>query len=149
MIRQNWLSQSFGAVMQQAITCPMLTKIYSSNRPDNKISFTIMLAINSLRPRQNGHHFADDNFKRIFLNKNVWVSIEISLKFVPKGRINNILSLVQIMVWRRLGKPLTEPMMGRLPTHICVARPQWVNMLWSDLNWIVQTTKYLWWLFDD
>ena len=33
------------------------------------------------------------------------------------------------MAWRRPGdKPLSEPMMVRLPTHICVARPQWVNM---------------------
>ena len=32
------------------------------------------------------------------------------------------------MAWRRPGdKPLSEPMMVRLPTHICVARPQWVN----------------------
>ena len=35
--------------------------------------------------------------KRIFLNKNVWISFKISLKFVPKGSINNIPSLVQIM----------------------------------------------------
>ena len=32
------------------------------------------------------------------------------------------------MAWRRPGdKPLCEPMMVRLPTHICVARPQWVD----------------------
>ena len=35
---------------------------------------------------------------------------------------------VQVMVWRRPGdKPLSEPMMVILPTHICVTRPQWVN----------------------
>ena len=36
------------------------------------------------------------------------------------------------MAWRRPGdKPLSEPMMVRLPTHICVTRPQWVNgLLW-------------------
>ena len=33
------------------------------------------------------------------------------------------------MAWRRPGdKPLLEPMMVRLPTHICVARPQCVNI---------------------
>ena len=48
--------------------------------------------------------------------------------FFPKGRINNIPSLVQIMAWRLPGdKPLSEPMMVRLPAHICVARPQWVK----------------------
>ena len=60
--------------------------------------------------------------------KNVWIPIEISLKFVPKGPIDNIPALVQTMAWRRPGdKPLSEPVMGRLPAHICVTRPQWVN----------------------
>ena len=83
--------------------------------------------LNSLSPRRN-EHFADDIFKRIFFNENVWISIKISLKFVPKGLINNIPSLVQIMAWRRSGdKPLSEPMMVGLPTYICVTRPQWVK----------------------
>ena len=86
--------------------------------------------VNTLRPRQNGRHFADDKFKRIFFNENVWISIKNSLKFVPMGPINNIPALVQIMAWRRSGdKPLFEPMMVSLPTHICVTRPQWVNTL--------------------
>ena len=29
--------------------------------------------------------FPDDIFKSIFLNEIVWISIKISLKFVPKG----------------------------------------------------------------
>ena len=83
---------------------------------------------NTLRPRQNGRHFPDDTFKCIFMNENVGISINISLKFVPKGLINNIPASVQIMAWRRPGdKPLSEPMMISLPTHICVTRPQWVN----------------------
>ena len=57
------------------------------------------------------------------------ISIKISLKFVPKGLINNIPALVQVMAWRRPGdKPLTEPMEVKLLTHICVTRPQWVNL---------------------
>ena len=36
-------------------------------------------------PRQNDRHFADDIFKYIFINENVWISIKISLRFVPKG----------------------------------------------------------------
>ena len=85
--------------------------------------------LNTLRPRQNGRRFADDTFKCIFLNENVRISIEISLKFVPKGPINNIPALVQIMAWRRSDdKPLSEPMMVNLLTHICVTRPQWVNV---------------------
>ena len=84
-----------------------------------------------LRPRQNGHPFADDVFKCIFaVNENVWIFIKISLKFVPKGSINNIPALVQVMTWCRSDdKPLSEPMMIRLPTHssICATRPQWDN----------------------
>ena len=85
---------------------------------------------NTLRPRQHDRHFTDDFFKRIFLNENLIVSIKISLKFVPKGPINNIPALVQIMAWRWPGdKPLSEAMMVSLLTHICVTRPQWVNIL--------------------
>ena len=88
--------------------------------------------VNTLRPRQNGRHFPDDTFKRIFLNENVRISIKFSLKFVPKGPFNNNPELVQIMAWRRSGdKPLSEPMMVSLLTHICVTRPQWVNSLMS------------------
>ena len=50
--------------------------------------------VNSLRPRPNRRHFADDIFKRIFENENEWISPRISLKFVPKVRINNIPALV-------------------------------------------------------
>ena len=67
----------------------------------------------TIRPRQNGRHFADDIFKRIFLNGNVWISINIPLKFVPAGHINNIPALVQ-----------TEPMTVSLLKHICVTLPQ-------------------------
>ena len=84
--------------------------------------------INTLRPRQNGRHFADDMFKCIFLSENIWIPIKISMKFVPKVPINNIPELVQIMAWRHPGdKPLSEPMMVSLTAHICVTRPQWVK----------------------
>ena len=80
--------------------------------------------LNTLRPRQNGRHFADDMFKCIFLNENVWIPIEISLKFVPKGSINNNPALFEIMIRRRPGdKPLSEPMMVSSLTHTCVTRP--------------------------
>ena len=86
--------------------------------------------VNTFRPRQNGRHFADDTFEHIILNENVWTSIKISLKFVPTDPIDNIPSLVNIMDCRQSGdKPLSDPMMVRLPTHICVSRPQWVNLV--------------------
>ena len=64
-------------------------------------------------------------FKRICLNENVSISLKISLKFVPKVQFNNIPALLQIMAWRRPGnKPLSEPTVVNLLTHICVTRPQ-------------------------
>ena len=58
----------------------------------------------------------------------MWISPRISLKFVPKVRINNIPALVQIMAWCRPGdKPLSEPMMASLLAHICVTQPHWVK----------------------
>ena len=67
-----------------------------------------------------------DILKCIFHNEIVWISIKISLKFVPKGQISHIPALVQIMAWRRSGDmPLSKPMMLILLTHVCVTRPQW------------------------
>ena len=41
---------------------------------------------------------------------------------------NTIPASVQMLAWRRPGtKPLSEPMMVNLLTHICVTRPQWIN----------------------
>ena len=78
-----------------------------------------------LRPRQNGRDFADDVLKWIFLNENVWILIKISLKFVPKGLINKIRALVQMMVWRHpADTPLSEPMVVSVLTYI--TRPQWI-----------------------
>ena len=64
-------------------------------------------AIFTLWGRENGHHFPDDIFRYICSNENVWISIKISLKFIP---INSVLVLVQIMTWHRTGdNPLLEP----------------------------------------
>ena len=46
--------------------------------------------------------FPDDIFKWIFFNENVWISINISLKFVPRGLINNIPAIKKLIEaeWR-------------------------------------------------
>ena len=99
--------------------------------------------VNSLRPRQNGWHFPDDIFKWIFVNGNIWILINISLKFVRKGLINNIPALVLIMAWRRPGdKPLSEPMLVISLTHKCLTRPQWVNAM--IILWASTFAMYLW-----
>ena len=50
-------------------------------------STSIPAKLNALRPTQDDR----DIFKFIFFNLNVYISIKFSLKFVPKGPINNIL----------------------------------------------------------
>ena len=114
--------------------------------------FLVPGSFNTLRPRQYGRRFPDDIFKSIFYNENVQSLITISWTFVPKSPINYIPALVQIMVWRRPGdKPLSEPIMVRLPTHICVTRPQWVNklMLWCRVTHIgvieMDHRRFGWW----
>ena len=62
------------------------------------------IKFNTLRPWQNRCHFPDDIFKYIFLNKNAWILIKISLKLVPKNQ------------WWLFCR------------HICVTRPQWVTV---------------------
>ena len=117
-----WLNGLYGLYGPR---CPL-----SSKRPINLISLS---PFNTLRPRQNGRHFADDTFKPIFLNEDIRISTKMSLKFYPKGPINNIPALVLIMAWRRPGdKPLSEPMMVCLLRHIWVTRPQWVIQIEVD-----------------
>ena len=107
--------------------------------------------LNTLRPRQNGRHFTDDTFKRIFLNDIVRIPIKISLKFVPKDPVINIPALVQIMAWRRPGdKPLSEPMMVSLLMHICVTQPQWVKIgkqhpITGSRRWAMGCTLWIAW----
>ena len=76
-------------------------------------STSLVIHLNTLRPRQKGRQFPDDIFKWIFLNENVWIFIKISLKFVL-GPISII--------------PLSEPIKASLLIHICVTRPQWVKI---------------------
>ena len=83
---------------------------------------------NTLGPRQRRRHFADDIFRCISINENVLISFKMLLKFVPNVTNDNIPALSQIIAWRRPGKkPLSEPVVASLLTHICVTRPQWVK----------------------
>ena len=122
-----------GAHLVQAPMCEV-------RDPALLISLHAKISVSKLiSPGQHGRHFADDIFKCIFLNENAWISIKISLKFVLNGLINNISALIQIMAWRRQGdKPLSEHMVVRLPTHICVTRPQWFKndfQKWHLIGW--------------
>ena len=90
--------------------------------------------LNTLRLRQNGWQFADDIFKCIFLNENLWISFKISLRFVPKGPICNIPALVQIMAWHRpVDKTLSEPMVVRL-----LMLEHWSYVSFALSHWVVE-----------
>ena len=63
--------------------------------------------------------FSRQHFEMDFLHENLWISIKISLKFLPRGPVNIIPALVQIMAWHQPGnKPLSEPLMVSLLMHL-------------------------------
>ena len=67
-----------------------------------------------------------------FFNEKFCIWNYFSLKFVPKGLINNIPALVKIMACSQSGdKPLSEPKWLSLLTHICVCGHQWVKGWYS------------------
>ena len=68
-----------------------------------------IFTVNTMRLRQNGHHFADESFKCIFFNEDLRISIKILLKFVPDGSINKKPPSIQIMAY------FTDPC---VPLHI-------------------------------
>ena len=75
--------------------------------------------LDTLKLGQDGRYFGRRHIRCIFLNENIWITINISLKFVPKGQVNNIPALVQIMAWcRPSDKPLSEPLWVSLLTHV-------------------------------
>ena len=70
------------------------------------------LGLNTLKPEQNGEHFADI-FKSIFLIENCCDLLPISMKNVPDGPIGKKPALVQMMARFGTGdKPLSESMMS-------------------------------------
>ena len=54
----------------------------------------IFWVFNSSPPGQNGCHFVEDVLRCIFMNKKFCILIKISLKFVPRGPIDNNPALV-------------------------------------------------------
>ena len=123
--------------------CPLPIWCQGMNNYAHLNSSITPLHIQHIEAETNGCHFADDRFKCIFLKENVRILIKISLKFVPKGQMNNIPALVQIMAWRRPGdKPLSEPMMVSL-LHICVTLSQWVKLYICNVM-LCKTSTSIW-----
>ena len=97
-----------------------------------------------MKLRQKGRHFADDIFKCIFLNENLWILLKISLKFIPKVWIHNIPALVQIMAWRQPGdKPLSEPIIAYFAE---VYMHHSASITYYKVNWSVPSQYLNQWL---
>ena len=58
---------------------------------------------NTFKPGHNDRDVTDDIVKCIFVNENCCILDKISLRYVPKGIIDKIAALVQIMAWHRNG----------------------------------------------
>ena len=110
-----------------------MTTLISNWRPYNTI-VNVSLSMNSSSP---------------FPEYYPWIFIKLSLKFIPKGHISNVPALSHIMAWCRSGdKPLSEPMMVSLLTHISDTRPEWVkreisehmSSLDTSLMWMPKNT---------
>ena len=88
--------------------------------------------LNTLRPRQIGRHFPDDIFEWIFLKM-----YEFRLTFHWNLFLGVQLTIIQH--WFRL----SESMVVKSPTHICVTRPQWVKAASQSevFDWWYRTMK--------
>ena len=70
--------------------CPNVN-LYKSKQCLKRV---VQYGFNSSPPGQNGRHFTGDIFRCIFVNEKFRILIKISVKFVPKGLIDNNSALV-------------------------------------------------------
>ena len=138
MISRHWFRQWLGDVRQQAIIwgnvdpdpCRHMVSIGHNELNAGSIRTCIFMVITTPTnvPAPNNQPstanadkhieaetklspFHRRHFQMHFLNENAQISLKISLKFLPKVQINNILALCQIMAWSQPGdKSLSEPM---------------------------------------
>ena len=71
-----------------------------------------------LMASQDVRHFAADIFKCFFLDANMWISINMSLKFVLR---------VKLTIFQHCLTWWSEALMVALLTHVWVTRRQWVH----------------------
>ena len=94
------------------------------------ISLFLNQLFDTLRPRPNGQYFVDDIFKGISWNENVWIVVDISLKFIREGPTDNKSSLVRKMTrHRQVSGHYLNQWWSRLPMGICVAQPRYDLMI--------------------
>ena len=122
----NNFAYNFDSYLEIFCTTTVELYHYSTHRGQWGNGNCPVYGINILMLRQDDYHFTDNIFRCLFSNGNFWINI--SLKFVPQGQINNIPTLIQLMAWHQQGdKPLSETMVVRLLTHKWVPQSQWVK----------------------
>ena len=92
MILTTWYmrKQHLESVMLNCDHVKSVFPVYLCNDVFNKALHTLswlfffLTSFKTLRPRQNGWHFADNSFKPILLNEKCFILIKISLKCVPR-----------------------------------------------------------------
>ena len=130
-----FIFSKFGS--RESHTTPKLTHKHCA--PINYVQWMLVIkhtkTYHDLRPLLT--HWGRDKmaaiFQTIFSNAFSWMKMyEFRLKFHWSLFLRVQLTISQY--WFRYNqyspvgsKPLSEPMMVSLPTHICVTRPQWVN----------------------
>ena len=109
-----WGLWCFGNDLKQCKFFPAIRKSTVNTRANEVTEF------NSFPPGQNGCHFTDDIFKRIFTNQKFCILIKISRKFVPKGPIDNKSALYQVMAWRQTDSNNTMGVLVLYCVCVCV-----------------------------
>ena len=108
----------------------------------NNLSYHIIAIgkwqFHTLKPRQSGRHFSGDIFRCIFFNEELEFQLRCQCNLFI-GSIN-IPALVRAMGRRRPGdKPLSEPIMVSLVTHICVT---WPPLVKKRVSCVCKTISY-------
>ena len=84
--------------------------------------------VNTLRPKPNGWHFADNIFRRIWLNSYLCILIWMTLILGSrKVLIDNNSACNHLMAWSSTDKPLVEQGWRRSLMNICIIKPGWVK----------------------
>ena len=103
-----------------------------------KVLLSTLWSLEHIGPETKWPPFCRGHFHMHFLQ---WKCLNFNYNFAEvclQGPINNISALVQIMVWHKpSNKSLSEPIMTILPMHICITRPQYVELI--VVTWLHQS----------
>ena len=74
-----------------------------------------------------------------FGNENIWIEIEVSMKYVSESPVDNNSAKFQVMA----GRHLPHEWWPMPALHICVIRPQWDNRDMQYVVWNMATVLFL------